>query len=75
MSNAEAIRLERKVDKLLKIMQPRPMWVKAGVITSLTIFNNSEKMREARENGYVSFEKRDDGLWYDLNSIHEKFFK
>jgi hypothetical protein len=74
MSNTEVIRLERKIDKLLKITQPKKVWVKAGVITSMTIFNNNEKMREARDNGYVEFEKREDGFWYNLNSVHEKFF-
>jgi hypothetical protein len=52
--------------------------VKASVITSLTGWDKT-KMYQARENGYVRYEKREKGegheWFYDLNSIHEKFIK
>lgn len=70
---SDTARLEKKVDRLLKLMQPRPMWVRASVITSLTGWTN-QKMRQARENGYIEY-KEEDGLWYNLTSLNEKFLK
>jgi hypothetical protein len=79
--DADIQRLERKIDRLAKQLaeNKKPFWVKASVITSLTGWDKT-KMYQARENGYIRFEKREKGegvheWFYDLNSIHEKFIK
>lgn len=77
----EIIRLERKIDALTRMMKEhqRPKWVKASAITSITGWN-FKKMQQARENGYIDWEKREKGdgcheYWYDINSLNEKFIK
>lgn len=72
--STELARLEKKLDQVLRFVKRKPMWVKASVITRLTGWNK-EQMRTARENGYVEYEKREDGIFYDLNTLHEKFIK
>jgi hypothetical protein len=77
MATTDIARLERKIDKLIEKAY-RPLWVKARVITGLTAWNN-EKMRQARENGYVEYEERKEGdkkvFWYNLNSLDSRFIK
>lgn len=71
-------RLERKYDLLIE-QRRKPRWVKSTAIIELTGWTK-EKMRQARENGYITFETRDDAngklsYWYDLNTLSEKFIK
>jgi hypothetical protein len=49
-----------------------PCWVKVGFITEKTGWNYV-KLRKAREQGLVEFEKRSDGtMWYNLASLHDE---
>lgn len=70
-------RLERKID-MLNELRRKPIWVKASVITGLTKWN-AEKMRQARERGYIKYEERTQdekrSFFYDLNSLDDKFIK
>lgn len=50
-------------------------WVKPGFITALTIFDDGEKLRQAREQKLVEWKDLPDGRYYNIDSIHEKFFK
>jgi hypothetical protein len=49
-------------------------WVKPGFVTALTDWDG-EKLRQAREQKLIEWEDRADGRYYNLDSIHEKFFK
>lgn len=73
---SELAKIERKLDRLTKLVEQKqkPLWVKAAVITGLTGWNN-EKMRSARENGYIDWKKDDAGFWYDLQTLSDKFIK
>lgn len=73
---SEIARLEKKVDEIRRMVSDmkKPFWVKAQVITSVTGWNY-KKMEQARENGYVEFKKKDNGYWYNLNSINAVFLK
>jgi hypothetical protein len=73
---SEIARLEKKLDQLLSLVKEnkKPTWVRASVITSLTGWS-AEKMRQARENGYVKYKESEGSYLYDLNSINDKFFK
>jgi hypothetical protein len=66
-------RLQETVNVLVQ-KEIAPRWVKVGFITSLTKWNN-EKMRQARQQGLIEFEKREDGFWYNLNSLPKQFIK
>lgn len=46
-------------------------WAKPGFITSITGWDG-EKLRQARDQKLVKYEKREDGFWYDINSIPER---
>lgn len=70
MSEATLQRIERKLDKQAK---PKKQWVKVGVVTKATGWDH-EKMRQARENNYIDY-KRENGFWYDLNSLLPHFIK
>jgi hypothetical protein len=74
MSTAEITRLERKIDRLARIVEERqkPVWVKSTVISSMTGWN-FRGLAKAREHGYIDFKKVDTAFWYDLNSLNEKF--
>lgn len=48
-------------------------WVKPGFITSLTGWEG-EKLRQARQQKLIEWEDREDGRYYNIDSIHEKFF-
>lgn len=50
-------------------------WVKPGFVTALTIFDDGEKLRQAREQELIEWEDRKDGRYYNIDSVHEKFFK
>lgn len=65
-------RMDAKLTTLLN-REPKVTWVRASVITELTGWNN-EKMRKARENGYVKF-KKEGGYWYNLGSLNQVFIK
>lgn len=65
-------RIERKLS-LIMTEKKAIQWVKAHVVTKLTIWDR-EALRRARERKYVVFEKRVDGFWYSLNSIADHFF-
>lgn len=71
--NVEATlqRLERKIDRL---MNPKPKWVKASIITELTGWDN-QAMRRARVHDLISYKKDANGYWYDLNSLHQLLIK
>jgi hypothetical protein len=74
-------RLERKVD-LLNEQRQKPKWVKASIVSSVTGWKQ-EKLRQAREKGYIKYETRKEvkedkivnAFWYDLNSLDARFYK
>lgn len=46
-------------------------WCKPGFITMVTGFDG-EKLRQMREQGLIEYEKREDGFWYNLDSVPER---
>lgn len=73
--------LERKIDRinekistlLKKEDKEKITWVKVSVITGLTGWDH-EKMRQARENGYVKFKTENGKFWYALESLSSVWF-
>lgn len=73
--------LHRKVD-LLNEQRQKPKWVKSSIISNVTGWRQ-EKLRQAREKGYIKFETRKEvkgdkivnAFWYDLNSLDARFYK
>lgn len=62
-------RIERKLSMLMQ-EKKKGTWVKAGVVTKATGWNGN-RMRIARENGYVEYKKGDKGSYfYNIESIH-----
>ncbi len=46
-------------------------WCKPGFITLITGFDG-EKLRQLRDQGLIEFQKREDGFWYNLDSVPER---
>jgi hypothetical protein len=67
------IRLQQTLDKIAEKVE-KPCWVKAGFLTEKTGWNN-EKLRQARAQGIVEWEKRETGFWYNINSVPQVFIK
>jgi hypothetical protein len=59
-------------DEKIHIMPP--CWVKGLELTEATGWDHKKKAR-MRSQGNVRFEKRADGMWYDLASVHPLFLK
>lgn len=71
---AQFERLNKKINTLLtEAKKPKQTWVKSTVIMSLTGWDK-EKMRRCRNDNSIVF-KKDNGFWYDLESVHPIFFK
>jgi hypothetical protein len=69
----EIAKLEKRIARLERQLKAKKSeWVKSPIITKLTGWD-ANKMRLARNNGYINWKKDSNGFWYDLNSIHEKF--
>jgi hypothetical protein len=66
-------RIERKLDLLLSEKRKKKL-VKATVITELTGWD-ANRMRKARRNNDLHWEKKDGSIVYDLNSLDKKFLK
>ena len=67
--------LARAVEAMSKATK-KETWVKVGYITSHTIWDNREKLREARNQGLVKCRKTEQhGIQYLLESINDRFFK
>jgi hypothetical protein len=66
-------RLQKTVDTLVQ-KEVAPKWVKVGFIREITGWRN-EKMRQARQQHLIEFEKREDGFWYNVNSLPKVFIK
>lgn len=75
-SQLEAIKKQNEaiLRRLDNLARKSAKWVRASVITDLTGWDG-QGMRRARENGSIEFEKRADGYWYDLNSLHPYLIK
>jgi hypothetical protein len=70
----------KEVKSLLRQRAKVNNWVNGQTMTELTVWDDSGKLRRARENGYVSCKRVENdrgitSILYDLDSIHEKFFK
>ena len=65
-------RIQQTLDRLVEKLE-KPVFVKVSFIRSKTGWTK-EKLRQAREQGLVEYEKRDDGLFYDIKSIDPVFF-
>jgi len=74
MSTDQLKRIDSKLTALLqeKKKPAKETWVKVGIITSLTGWNN-EGMRKARLNGLIDWKKTDSGFWYLLESLDEQW--
>jgi hypothetical protein len=69
----ELIQLKNRVARLERQLKAKKSeWVKSPIITKLTGWD-ANKMRIARNNGYIQWKKNTTGFWYDLSSINEKF--
>lgn len=66
-------RIDKKLNTLLADSR-KQQWVKVSFIQDATGWDR-EKMRQARNQGIVKWEKRKDGFFYDLNSIPPAFLK
>lgn len=67
-------RMERKLALLVQDTRKKPEWVRVTFIMQATGWTK-ERLRQARADGVVKFQKRDDGFWYDINSINPLFVK
>jgi phosphoenolpyruvate synthase/pyruvate phosphate dikinase len=69
----EIAKLEKRIARLERQLKAKKSeWVKSPIITKLTGWD-ANKMRIARNNGYIQWKKNTTGFWYDLSSINEKF--
>lgn len=66
-------RIERKLSMLMQ-EKKKETWVKAPVITGMTGWDGN-KMRRARENGYIKFKKDNGCFFYDVESLHSVHIK
>jgi hypothetical protein len=64
-------RIEKKFDSYIGKVE-KPCWVKVGFVTAKTGWGK-EKMRQAREQGLIEFEHRENGFWYNINSLNPIF--
>jgi hypothetical protein len=66
------IHIQCTLEKIVRQIE-EPCWVKAGFVSEKTGWDH-EKLRQARNQGIVVFQKRDTGFWYDIKSINPIFF-
>lgn len=65
-------RIERRLSQLVQENRKQAHWVKVSFIRQATGWNR-EKIRQARLQKLVIYEKRKTGFWYDINSIPQIF--
>lgn len=66
----------REVKALLRQASKVKNWVLGQAITQLTIWDDKEKLRNARDNGYIEFKSAGKKtLLYNLDSIHPLFIR
>lgn len=65
-------RLQATVDKIVE-KEEKPVFVKVSFVVAKTGWT-AQKLRQARQQGLVEWEKRDDGFWYNIRSIDPIFF-
>ncbi len=75
------IRIEAKISKIANKTGTLPLkegmkatWVKVSTIKSLTGWNK-DQLYYARKTGKVKMKKRDGGIFYLLESLHETHYK
>jgi hypothetical protein len=66
-------RINQKLTALLT-KEKKETWVKSTEIIKLTGWDK-ERMRQARENGYVKVKRDKKGIFYSLESLPEIFIK
>lgn len=66
-------RIDKKLNTLLGDNR-KHQWVKVSFILLATGWDK-EKLRQARNQSLVKWEKRKDGFWYDLSSIPSVYLK
>jgi hypothetical protein len=66
-------RIDKKLNTLLQDNR-KQLWVKYSFIIQATGWSK-EMLRRAREQMVVKYERRVDGMWYDLYSIPQMFIK
>lgn len=68
-------RLNAKLNTLLA-EQKKETWIKGHDVMQITVWSDREKLRRAKNNGYVE-QKKDKkmGIVYKLESIPQYFFK
>lgn len=68
----ELLRRLTVVENLLRAKESR--WVKVSAIKQHTTLTG-EKLRRAAARGVIARKKDKTGIWYDLNSVPQNFFK
>lgn len=53
----------------------KPILVKVHIVYIKTVFDTPNKVRNARENGTLTFIRRDGRIWYDLSTLDKILLK
>ena len=72
------IELKREIKEVKSMLRQTSKvrnWVNGQMITQLTIWDNPNKLRLARNNKYVEYKEDGKSLLYNLDSIHPIFLK
>lgn len=65
----------KEIKSMLRKSSKICSWVNGQMITQLTSWDNRDKLRTARDNGFVEFKKEGKRMLYNLDSIHQLFLK
>lgn len=66
-------RIERKLSAILG-EKKRATWVKVKAIMDVTGWDKVQ-LRRMRDNGLVEYKKNSTGIWYLVESVHEKLIQ
>lgn len=75
IDNKALYRELKEIKSMLRKSSKICSWVNVQMITQLTVWDNRDKLRTARDNGYVEFKTEGKSVLYNLDSIHQLFLK
>ena len=65
----------KEIKSMLRQTTKIKSWVNGQTMTQITVWDDRDKLKKARVNGYVEFKQEGKSLLYNLDSIHQIFFK
>ncbi len=76
MNEIQALTKEvREIKSMIRQQAKVNPWVNGQILTGLTVWSDSNKLRRARENKLVVYKVVDGSMLYNLDSIHSLFIK